>query len=36
LAEEAREAFRRKPRGTPEEEIQRMIESGLITLLDNG
>ena len=36
LAEEAREALRRRPRGTAEEEIQRLVDAGIIKLLGNG
>jgi F0F1-type ATP synthase epsilon subunit len=36
LAEEAREAMRRFPPGTPEEEFQKLIDSGLIVLTDKG
>ncbi len=34
LAEEAREAFRLMPRGTPEEEWQRLLDSGLIKIVN--
>ena len=34
LAEEAREAMRRRPRRTPEEEWQRLLDSGLIKIVN--
>ena len=36
LAEEAREALSRRPRGTAEQEIQRLVDAGIIKLLGNG
>jgi hypothetical protein len=34
LAEEAREAIRRRPLRTPEEEWQRLLDSGLIKMVN--